>query len=141
MCSNHGLSKKRPTVKTGNSSHILVSWENVFQGNCEKDLDTVSLVINNQDNIVNFNQKEALVPGNPCLQILVFIRLTYINNNIVVSPKALFNFRTYHGWISTIYAEMLKDTVSEWICLKEKGTVTFLEPPEAFAACVISRGD
>lgn len=129
--------KKRPAVRPGNSSHVLVSWGNVFQGDCEKGLKTVHIVINNQENFIEFDQKKVLVPGNLCFRTSVFIRLIFNNNNKVLSQTGYINLIKMYP----IYIGLLKETVSQWICLKEEGTVTILDPPEAFAACVISRGD
>ena len=82
-----------PMTNAHNSSHIIVSWENIFQG-CENyEIKELVTVVGEQRTKRKFGEKNALIPESPCLNHSVRVQLNFrdsrkesLNSETIVYP-------------------------------------------------------
>ena len=83
FCGEDENPTKVPAVTVTNSTHLHVSWNGLFTGCTSYDVGRmVSVVEHKTQNtdtsktyILDFEEKEGLLPLNPCLQYKIYLRL------------------------------------------------------------------
>ena len=141
-----------PRVTVANSTHLRVSWQGLFTGCNSYDVGNMVAVVEhlvqNTDSfilpvIVNFEEKEGLLPVSPCLQYSIYLGL--IDNggvgqrdSKIVKYNDITKLHT-----ASLYGGLLEDEkFIDNVCLKEEGKyITFPDPPEAVSDCILTRGD
>ena len=66
-----------PKTNAHNSSHIIVSWENIFQGCQNYEVKELMTVVDEQRTKRKFGEKTALIPESPCLNHSVCVQLNF----------------------------------------------------------------
>ena len=117
-----------PQVSPVNSSHLCVSWKDVNKG-CS-DIEEVKIKFNRQEEIVAFNQRNATLRADPCLEhdifvLFLFEKLTRVSYNLTYNSAE----QPYEG--------ILNDSVAEKVCRDQYGSINIPEPPESLKDCGI----
>jgi len=133
-------------VKVANSTHLRVSWHDVFPG-CDE-VDHAYVVADEHKGSsktfsVQFDEKEALVSLDPCLGYSIFLRLffhddmmSYLRESEIVQYNAM----SPNPNISTVYGGLFEEVkFLQNICLKdEEGEISIPDPPEEVGKCVLN---
>merc|ERR1712037_1050817 len=140
FCGEYDDQTEVPKVTVANSTHLKVSWHGLFRGctaDVVKNMVTVveHIAAQNTDTqktiIVDFEEKEGLLPLNPCLQYKIYLRL---NGNDGVSYRDSKHVK-YNDVsklnVASLYGGLLEDEkFMKTVCLKEEGVITIPHPPE-----------
>ena len=153
QCSDHhdGPCKKSshclPLVTPSNSTHLIVSWKNVFEGCRDEHIEEAIVAYRHKNTTlvipINRGQKQVSVAANPCLQhtfqMFLFLTQSYTDSykrESVRSGKFHYNNEENENYpYSGLLASHLETLVLPNICLKENRRITIPDPPEALQNC------
>jgi len=142
-----------PIVTVADSTHLRVSWHGLFTGcqpNEVKNMNALVEHISAQNTWsfktipLNFEEKEGLLPSNPCLQYKIYLRLfSHSDKTWAYRDSKIVKYNDIsHTNIVSLYSGLLQDEgFMEKICLKEEGVITIPDPPEGVSDCILTRGD
>ena len=152
FCGKDDHYTKVPKVKVANSTHLKVSWHGLFSGCHKSDILKMSAVsthtpLQGKLSIIthsglDFDDKEGYLALNPCLEHEVYLELaSYNRQSYRMSKKVKYNDVSRPDIVS-LYGRLLpEENFMENVCLKEKGMITFPDPPKAISKCILTRGD
>ena len=135
-----------PKVRVANSTHLQVSWYDVFPTCGEVDHAYVVAEEHKGSSktfTAQFDDKEALVSLDPCLGYSIFLRLffhddmmSYLRQSEIVKYNAMYPTPN----ISTVYGGLLEEVgFLQNICLKdEEGELGIPDPPKEVRECVLN---
>ena len=139
------LSGEDPKITPVNSTHIFISWDEVFLDMSNKNVKRTQVVIRGSPNQinhdVNFSDKRVCLKLDPCLQLgNIMISLDLGNNRYCQSKFAKYNEVRHgarHVWNKTLYAGLLNKEIVQKTCLeKTNNTVTIPETPPVLTGCI-----
>lgn len=133
-------------VRVANSTHLRVSWHDVFPA-CDE-VDHAYVVAEEHKGssktfTAQFDEKEALVSLDPCLGYSIFLRLffhddmmSYLRESEIIQYNAM----SPTPDISTVYGGLFEEVgFLQNICLKdEEGDISIPDPPEEVRKCVLN---
>ena len=137
-----------PKITPSNSTHLLVNWEDVFEGCESSHIEQMEIQIRRgESHQVDFKQKHANFEANPCLKHTIVIRMFMAQSYAVSYGRSLLK-NPYFEYnqidvqnINYPFSGLLQTEVISKICLKKKGTITIPSPPEALKQCGVTSGD
>ena len=141
-----------PLVTPKNSTHLLVNWENVFEGCKKKDLERMEIIIQENESpkeskVVTINQEKTfLLEASPCLKqtitIVVVMSQKYTDEHRRAAIRTPgFQYNNRHKDKNYPFGGLLANEVLPSICLKENGTFVIPSPPEALRRCGVISGE
>ena len=137
-----------PKITASNSTHLLVNWEDVFDGCESSQIERMEIQIKRgESHQVDFKEKYANFEANPCLLHTIVIRMFMAQSYAVSYGRSFlkspyFEYNKFDGQNSNYpFSSLLQTEVISKICLKEKGTITIPSPPEALKNCGLTSGD
>ena len=68
-----------PKAKAYNSSHINVSWSDVFQGCKYYEVRDVTIIVDGQEILSKFDVNKDLIPGSPCMNHSIRVEINFKN--------------------------------------------------------------
>ena len=142
-------SQCEPFITPSNSTHLLINWEDVFEGCQKKHLERIEVEINKGVTKMKINtsvnEDSASVKANPCLQHDIVITMIMTQNysdiygrGVVRTPTFRYNSRKSMNYP---FGGLLATQVVPKICLKTNGTITVPDPPKALQNCGLTTGD
>jgi len=151
FCGEDDHYAKFPKVTVANSTHLRVSWHGLFSGCYKSDvlkMIAVSSHLAHQGGIsavahpLDFEEREGFLPLDPCLEHEVYLELASHNKQSYMMSKTVRYNDVSRPNIASLYGGLLPDeNYMESVCLKQKGVITFPDPPEAISKCILTRGD
>ena len=139
-----------PKVNVADSTHLRVSWHELFPGSCGE-VDHMDVVAEDHKEgssetfPAQFDAKEVLVSLDPCLGFSIFLRIFFddkINKflNVFESEIVKYNAMSPTPNIHTVYGGLLEEVgFLQNICLKgEEGEMSIPDPPEEVSKCVLN---
>ena len=134
-----------PKVRVANSTHLQVSWHDVFPTCGEVDHAYVVAEEHKGSSktfTAQFDEKEALVSLDPCLGYSIFLRLFFHDDMMIYvrqSEIVQYNAMSPTPNISTVYGGLLEEVgFLQNICLKNDGEISIPDPPEEVRKCVLN---
>ena len=90
----------------------------------------------------DFDEKEGFLALNPCLEYKIYLRLASQDGWSHRTSKTVKYNDVSRPTITSLYGGLLaEENFMGSVCLKEKGVITFPDPPEAISKCILTRGD
>ena len=157
FCGEEDHSKKIPRVTVANSTFLRVSWHSLFKGCTEYDVDQVfaiaepvadqsvyALVTTTQKIFeLRFEKKKGFLSLNPCLEYKIYLKIIAKNrvNTYKKSGSVMYNDVSRQNIVNLYGGFLLDEKYTDRVCLKNKGVITFPDPPEALSDCILTRGN
>ena len=151
LCGEYDDPTKVPKVTVANSTHLHVSWHGLFTGCSSDDVSSMMAVaehqVQNTDSqkitIVDFEEKEGLLPLNPCLEYKIYLRIHgHAGDHIYRDSKIVKYNDVSKPNLASLYGGLLVDEkFMQDVCLKEEGVITIPDPPEGVSDCILTKGD
>ena len=139
-----------PKVTVANSTHLRVSWHDLFTGCYIQDINYMVAVVEHTTQhtdtektiTVDFEDKEGSLQLDPCLQYKIFLRLfSHNENSYKTSEVVKYNDNATLN-VASLYGGLLEDEqFMQDVCLKEEGVITIPDPPEGVSECILTKGD
>ena len=137
-----------PLVTPSNSTHLRVSWKNVFEGCEDAQIKEAILAFRLNERIspttilIKRGQENDSVEANPCLrhsfQVLLFMTKNYSDTYVRESVlSAIFQYNSEENE-NYPYSGLLATELLPKICVSENRTITFPDPPEALQNCGVA---
>ena len=136
-----------PTVTPSNSTHLFVSWKDVFEGCREEHIAEAVLAFiedGGSPKVIDINrgQLNVSVEADPCLQytfqFLLFFTQSYEDTHGVQIARSAKNEYNKKGNENYLYGGLLTTEVLPNICLKENGTISTSDLPQALQYCGVA---
>ena len=137
-----------PLVTPSNSTHLRVSWKNVFEGCEDAQIKEAILAfrLNNRTSPTTIpikrGQLNVSVEANPCIQhsfqVLLFMTKNYSNAYVresVLSEKFHYNSEENENYP---YSGLLATELLPKICVSENRTITIPDPPKPLQNCDVA---
>ena len=152
FCGEDDHYRKVPKVTVANSTHLRVSWHGLFSGCNKSEILKMGAVSSHTTLLgetsikihwgLDFDEKEGYLALNPCLEHEVYLELASHNEHIYRMSKMVMYNDVSRPNIASLYGGLLPDeNYMGSVCLKQKGVITFPDPPEALSECILTRGD
>ena len=151
FCGEEDYSKKIPRVTVANSTFLRVSWHSLFKGCKVLDDDQLFAIVEpvGDQNAttqklfpLKLEDKEGFLSLNPCLEYKIYLGI--MTNDRVTkrdSGSVMYNDISRQNIVSLYGGFLLDENYTDNVCLKEKGVITFPDPPEALSDCILTSGD
>ena len=140
-------SQCQPTVTPSNSTHLFVSWKDVFEGCQDKHIAEAVLAFTEDGGSpkvidINRGQLNVSVEADPCLQytfqFLLFFTQSYEDTHGRQGERSAKNEYNKEGNKNYPYGGLLATEVLPNICLKENGTISTSDLPQALQYCGVA---
>ena len=140
-----------PLVTLSNSTHLRVSWKNVFEGCEDAQIKEAILAFRLNNKIspttisIKRGQENVSVEANPCLsysfQVLLFMTKNYSDTYVRESVlSAIFEYNSEENE-NYPYSGLLATELLPKICVSENRTITIPDPPKALQNCGVASSD
>jgi len=150
FCGEDDVPTKVPKVRVANSTHLNVSWHDLFTGCYKQDIAHMEAVVEHTaqqtelDKRINveFEDKQANLQLNPCLQYKIYLRLYSHEGDQRYKDSKVVKYNDISKLnIENLYGGLLQDEgFMEKICLKEEGVITIPGTSEV-SDCILTTGD
>ena len=141
-----------PELTPWNATHIRVTWEKVLANCPQKDVKTLSVIVDTTMNAEIVHAEEKIEPGttetfiekSPCLEHTVYlrVRLAGSGTDVLWTDKTIYNKPATDNYrFKDLYSGLLVNEIVDNICQKDDNIVTIPHPPEAIEKCIKTRGD
>ena len=132
----NGSASCAPKITPFNSSHLLISWREVFEVCNSSHIVQVKINFNGTEEVVTLNKSDTTLKADPCSEHKMFAKVIFREERRAGFYKFWLRPVSYNKDPRNPYGGLLNKRVAEKICSREQyGTFDIPEAPDALKNC------